>query len=66
MYTICETVIETEDHDHRKLYGIMCENRRIDGVTPDRRKMERLVELCSRLELSPIHMDNVVEDFLND
>ena len=32
----------------------------------DKEKVERLVSLCNSLNLSPMHLDDVVEDFLTD
>ena len=37
---------------------------RIGDVTPDASKACELAELCNRLELSPMHLYDVVEDFI--
>ena len=34
------------------------------GLTKDKGGLQNLVDLCNRLKLSPIHLDDVVEDFL--
>ena len=36
----------------------------VHDVTADRQALSGLVELCNRLELSLIHLNDVVEDFL--
>lgn len=36
----------------------------ISDITCDASKITELVELCNRLELSPIHIYDVVDDFL--
>lgn len=36
----------------------------IHDVTTDKQALSALVELCNRLELSPMHLDDVIEDFL--
>ena len=36
----------------------------VHDVTADRQALSALVELCNRLELSLIHLNDVVEDFL--
>ena len=36
----------------------------VSDITIDRKRLEALVELCNREKLSPIHLKNVVEDFL--
>ena len=38
----------------------------IRDVTPNREKIDNLVELCNRLELSVVHLEDVVEDILDD
>ena len=35
-----------------------------NGLTEDKGGLQNLVDLCNRLKLSPIHLDDVVEDFL--
>ena len=36
----------------------------IRDITSDKQKLAELVRQCNRLELSPIHLNDVVEDFL--
>lgn len=59
----------------RKTYGIaVYSNSEIDGtatvltsvndITSDRVKLEELVQICNRAELSLIHLKDVINDFL--
>ena len=36
----------------------------VNDITGDRSKLIQLVEMCNRLELSPVHLIDVVENFL--
>lgn len=36
----------------------------IHDITPDKKKLEKLVDDCNRLRLSSIHIGDVIEDFL--
>lgn len=38
----------------------------IHDVTADKQALSELVETCNRLELSLLHLDDVIEDFLTD
>ena len=38
----------------------------VHDITADKPGLTALVQQCNRLELSPIHLHDVVEDFLND
>lgn len=45
-------------------YGIGCRWREILGLSHNRQAVEWLVEGCNTLELDPIHLEDVVQDFL--
>ena len=48
-------------------YGIGCvedDSLAFEDLTNDRSEAERLVELCNESELSPVHLESVVEDFV--
>lgn len=38
----------------------------VRDITSEREKLSELVEKCNLLELSPIHLDDVIEDFLTE
>ncbi len=40
--------------------------RSVHDITSDREKLKALVAICNRLKLSTIHLQDVIEDFLND
>ena len=72
--TIYRVVEKTHHLEHDKRYGIAVyyltpngEEKLLsvrNGLTEDKGGLQSLVELCNRLKLSPIHLDDVVEDFL--
>lgn len=45
-------------------YGIRCGGMEIADISCDREKLAKLVDLCNHLALDPIHLRDVVEDFL--
>ena len=52
-------------------YGIGCEFEgnlllEIKDLSTNKTRVEKLVLLCNDLQLDPIHIDDVVEDFLNN
>ncbi len=46
------------------VYGIACGRMTISNVSSDADKLSKLIALCNTLELSPLHLPEVVEDFL--
>jgi len=59
------------ENDRRISYGIAIYDIDISTViaskkdlSSDKKAVERLVNLCNQLKLSPIHLDDVAEDFL--
>ena len=72
--TIYRVVEKTHHLEHDKRYGIAVysltpngEEKLLsvrNGLTEDKGGLQNLVDLCNRLKLSPIHLDDVVEDFL--
>ncbi len=63
MYKICKSTKEIEGKIYT-VFGIECEKIRIDDVSSDRIRVMRLVELANALSLSPVHIKDVVIDFL--
>ena len=47
-------------------YGIRCKEICIPDITTNKSRLEKMIELCNRLDLSPIHMEDIVLDFIND
>ncbi len=63
LYKICKSTKEIEGKIYT-VFGIECEKIRIDDVSSDRIRVMRLVELANALSLSPVHIKDVVIDFL--
>ncbi len=38
----------------------------VHDITADREKLQALVDICNRFKLSTIHLQDVIEDFLDD
>lgn len=64
MYQINETKVKTEDNEEALSYGITYKDIIIEDVSVEKEKIEKLVHLCNELELDPIHIHDVVDDFL--
>ena len=66
MYNINSSKIKDEQGVSYDTYGISYEDIEIQDVSTDKTKVEKLVNLCNELDLSPIHLNDVLEDFLVD
>ena len=44
--------------------GVLIILRSVTDLTTDRERALALIERCNRLALSPIHLDDIIEDFL--
>ena len=64
-YELMETPCHGEERDYIG-YGIRCGDRVLPDLSLSREKVEKLVESCNQLQLSLIHLSDVVEDFLAD
>ena len=69
-YTLCEKTYKSK-RSERIAYGIAAYAEdgqtcitKLHDVTSDKDALAELVELCNRLQLSPIHLHDVIEDFL--
>ena len=65
MYSVISKIIEIEGKT-AVTFGISCETVSIDDISTNEMEIKDLVDKCNRLELSPIHLYDVVEDFLNE
>lgn len=66
MYKINQTTIKDEKNTSIITYGISYGNSKISDISTDKSKVEKLVSLCNKLNLSPAHINDVIEDFLVD
>lgn len=69
-YILCRESYKTK-RSERITYGIAAyaEDKqtcitKLHDITSDKNALAELVSLCNRLQLSPIHLHDVVEDFL--
>ena len=69
-YILCRETYKTKQY-HRVSYGIAAYAEdeqtcivRLHDITSDKNALAELVLLCNRLQLSPNHLYDVVEDFL--
>lgn len=66
MYTLNESAITDEQGITHKTYGITCEERIILDISTNKQSTETLIKKANEMGLSPIHLDDVIEDFLVD
>ncbi len=66
IYKLLEGEYVNEDVGTYTSYGIVCEKEgvTIPDVSPNKESMEQFVETINKLELSPIHIHEAVQDFL--
>lgn len=67
-YKMIEGLYSVENETHTG-YGIAldddaCPNMKFPDMSTNRAEVETLVDLCNSLQLSPIHLEDVVDDFL--
>lgn len=47
-----------------RTYGIRCGEKEVADLTRDAAVLKPLLETCNRLNLSPLHLKDVAEDFV--
>lgn len=47
-------------------YGIQYGDICIPDITTNKSRLEKFIELCNKLELSPLHIKDIALDFVND
>lgn len=65
-YTINESKITNEENETILSYGISFGKTHIKDISVNKSKIKTLVNLCNKNNLSPIHIYDVVDDFLVD
>ena len=64
MYTLTKKTVTVEGKEYT-VYGIRYNDDFFaDDVSSDKSKVEKLVMDCNRYSLDPIHLYDVIEDFL--
>ena len=46
--------------------GVTCVLETVSDITSDKKSLEVLIQKCNSQKLSPIHLHDVIEDFLAD
>lgn len=64
MYYVTEEKIVIEGEEHT-VYGIRCDEEYIPDVSADKSEVEYLVKLCNDGGLDPVHLFDVVTDFVD-
>ena len=71
-YILCRETYKSK-RSERIIYGIAAyaEDKqtciaKLHDITSDKNALAELVSLCNRLQLSPIHLHDVIEDFLTN
>ena len=65
-YTINESKVTNEENEIILSYGISFGEKQIKDISVNKTKIETLVSLCNQNNLSPIHIYDVIDDFLVD
>lgn len=64
MYFLTKTRVCVEGEEHM-VYGMKFNDElRFDDISEDKESVSALVEDCNKYQLEPIHMLDVIEDFL--
>lgn len=66
MYVLNEKTIPNDNNQEIKSYGISYEGIIIEDISTNKEKIEKLIILSNELDLSPIHIYDVIDDFLVD
>lgn len=66
MLTLNKATIIDQNGNAVETYGITCDDREIKDISTNKEKVESLINLCNKNNLSPMHLDDVIEDFLVD
>ncbi len=69
-YKLSEESFESDDGDSYISFGVIAESDKgkiiasVLDLSTERSEVERLISLCNELELDPIHLNDVAEDFV--
>ena len=68
MFEVFEEMIEADGVGRYITYGIACvcegERSAVSDLSLDRDKVQKLADLCNELQLDPVHLLDVAEDFV--
>lgn len=63
MYTITQDK-KNIDGAVKTTYGIKCEKASVKDVSPNEKEVTELIDRLNKYELSPCHLQDVIEDFI--
>lgn len=63
MYTILQEEKNIEGVV-KTTYGIKCEEMAVNDVSPNKKEVTELIDRLNKYELSPCHLQDVIEDFI--
>ncbi len=63
MYTILQEEKNIEGVV-KTTYGIKCEKTAVNDVSPNKKEVTELIDRLNKYELSPCHLQDVIEDFI--
>ena len=63
MYTILQEEKNIEGVV-KTTYGIKCEKMAVNDVSPNKKEVTELIDRLNKYELSPCHLQAVIEDFI--
>lgn len=63
MYTITQDK-KNIDGAVKTTYGIKCEKVSVKDVSPNEKEVTELIDRLNKYELSPCHLQDVIEDFI--
>lgn len=64
MWKIIEKELVTEDGEGYTGYGVECGECSVDDITSEQTVIEKLADELNRYEASPLHIWDIVENFL--
>ena len=65
MYTITQDK-KNIDGVVKTTYGIKCEEMAVKDVSPSKEEVTELIDKLNKYELSPCHLQDVIEDFIQE
>ena len=66
MYRINKSFVTDEDGVKHETYGISFDDKNIYDISTEKDKVEKLIKLCNENDASPLHINDIIEDFLVD
>lgn len=64
MWKITEKKMVSEDGEDYTGYGVACEECSVEDITSERAAISKLTDDLNRYEASPLHIWDIVENFL--